>query len=287
MHPAFAGVRTWVAALIAATATLTGFAIEAGSGHRELGSVFAVCYVLGCIAAVLAVRQSGIFTAVVQPPLVLFVAVPLAYYFFHGSSFNGLKDVIISCGYPLIERFPLMLFTSAAVLLIGMIRWYLKMPGRPDAGRGSEPPAPSPFAGLMAAVTKLRQTGPGQERRERPRHTRSRPEEPADPPRAQRPRPPRDPRTPPPPMYDPRQRRDPRQRDPRQHREPRQYREPRPYRDPRDHRDGYYPPRPVREQPRRRPVPDGYPPSHHPVSRVRYRDSGGEMPGDYPEQRRR
>ena len=71
------------------------------------------------MAAVLAVRQSGIFTAVIQPPLILFCAVPGAYFLFHGAKFTGIKDLLINCGYPLIERFPLMLFTSAGVLLIG------------------------------------------------------------------------------------------------------------------------------------------------------------------------
>ena len=82
---------------------------------------------LGCIFAVLAVRQSGIFTAVIQPPLILFVAVPTAYFLFHGGQLGGVKDLAINCGYPLIERFPLMFFTSAAVLLIGMGRWYFGM----------------------------------------------------------------------------------------------------------------------------------------------------------------
>ena len=60
-------------------------------------------------------------------PLLLFVAVPGAYFLFNGAKFTGLKDTLINCGYPLIERFPLMLFTSAAVLLIGMARWYYAM----------------------------------------------------------------------------------------------------------------------------------------------------------------
>lgn len=110
--------------LIAVTLTLAGFAIEAGLGHRELGAVFAVFFAIGCVAAVLAVRRSGLFAAVIQPPLLLFVAIPLAYYLFQGGKFNGLKDGLITCGYPLIERFPLMLITSAIVLAIGLFRWY-------------------------------------------------------------------------------------------------------------------------------------------------------------------
>jgi hypothetical protein len=119
--------------LIAVTLTLIGFAYDAGTGNKELSTVFASSYVLGCIFAVLAVRQSGIFTAVIQPPLILFGAVPTAYFLFHGGQLGGLKDLAINCGYPLIERFPLMFFTSAAVLLIGMGRWYYGMSHRGTA----------------------------------------------------------------------------------------------------------------------------------------------------------
>ena len=45
--------------------------------------------------------------------------VPTAYFLFTSSELGGLKDMLINCAYPLIERFPLMFFTSAVVLLIG------------------------------------------------------------------------------------------------------------------------------------------------------------------------
>ncbi len=110
--------------LIAVSATAIGYAIDAGSGHKELTHVFAGLYIAGCVAGVLAVRQDGIFTAVIQPPLILFCAVPGAYWMFHGRKVGHLKDLLINCGYPLIERFPLMLGTAGGVLLIGLIRWY-------------------------------------------------------------------------------------------------------------------------------------------------------------------
>jgi hypothetical protein len=114
----------WAAVVVAVTGCAVGFAFDAGSG-KDLTIVFAALYVAGCVAAVLGVRQSGIFTAVIQPPLILFCAVPGAYFLFHGAKFTGVKDLLINCGYPLIERFPLMLFTSLGVLAIGLLRWYL------------------------------------------------------------------------------------------------------------------------------------------------------------------
>ena len=130
---------------------LLGIAIDAGSGDRELTFLFAAFYVIGCVAAVLAVRQSGIFTAVVQPPLILFIAVPTAYFLFHRAEIAGIKDVLINCGYPLIERFLLMFTTSVVVLLIGMARWYFGAADR--AGKATPKDAGTAVgAGLVAGI---------------------------------------------------------------------------------------------------------------------------------------
>jgi hypothetical protein len=137
--------------LLAVTATAVGFAFDAGSGNKELSTVFAASYVIGCVVAVLAVRQSGVFSAVIQPPLILFVAVPTAYFLFHGAQLTGIKDTLINFGYPLIERFPVMFFTSAAVLLIGMARWYYGMSTRRAAAGSSAEDTTS--GGLASAVT--------------------------------------------------------------------------------------------------------------------------------------
>jgi hypothetical protein len=140
--------------LIAVTATAVGFAFDAGSGSKELSAVFAGCYVIGCLGAVLAARQAAVFTAVIQPPLVLFVSVPTAYFLFTSGQASGLRDLAINCGYPLIERFPLMFFTSAFVLLIGILRWYAGMSSRqatPRATEGGE--TREPKTGLASALS--------------------------------------------------------------------------------------------------------------------------------------
>ncbi|MUL85108.1 hypothetical protein FZI95_23840 [Mycobacterium sp. CBMA247] len=151
----------WGAVLLAITATAIGFAFDAGSGSRELSSVFAVCYSLGCLLAVLAVQQAGLFTAVIQPPLILFVAVPGSYFLFHGGQLDGVKDLAINCGYPLIERFPLMLFLSSAVLLIGLGRWYFGLTTRRGAdaaetsgtSKSAQTAQATPVAGIVSSVT--------------------------------------------------------------------------------------------------------------------------------------
>jgi hypothetical protein len=153
VHPNIPGVPWWSAVLLAVMLTAVGFAYDAGSGDKELGIVFAAMYVLGCIFAVLAVRQSGIFTAVIQPPLILFVAVPTAYFLFHGGQLGGIKDLAITCGYPLIERFPLMFFTSAAVLLIGMGRWYYGLSSRRSAAPSTTTEAKEKTSSRVSSVT--------------------------------------------------------------------------------------------------------------------------------------
>jgi hypothetical protein len=147
------GVASWGAMLIAITFIALGFAFDAGSGAKELTTVFAAGYIVGCVAAVVAVRQSGVFTAVIQPPLLLFVAVPGAYFLFHSGTMDGLKDLLINCGYPLIERFPLMFFTTAIVLLIGMVRWYMGMSRRRTAPAAET--AVETEGGLSAVTSKI------------------------------------------------------------------------------------------------------------------------------------
>ncbi|BBY56795.1 hypothetical protein MKOR_40460 [Mycolicibacillus koreensis] len=176
VHPGVAGVPWWGAIVLAVALTTVGFAVDAASGDKQLTTVFAALYVLGCVVAVLAVQQSGLFTAVIQPPLILFCSVPGAYFLFHGATVSGLKNLLINCGYPLIERFPLMVFASVVVLVIGAIRWVLGAVGHSantaddipdtDAGASGEP---GPVATLLAKLTSLwgggsEETGDGTDR---------------------------------------------------------------------------------------------------------------------------
>ncbi|OBK92893.1 hypothetical protein A5645_22075 [Mycobacterium asiaticum] len=164
--PNIPGVPWWAAVLIAVGATAAGYAIDAG--QKDLTHVFAGFYVAGCVAAVLAVRQAAVFTAVIQPPLILFCSVPGAYWLFHGGKVDKFKDLLINCGYPLIERFPLMLGTAGGVLLLGMIRWYVgkNSPStrttrettgetKADSAQAAAVPQPSRFRGFVAKFSEL------------------------------------------------------------------------------------------------------------------------------------
>lgn len=288
--------------LLAVTLTAVGFAFDAGSGDKELSMVFAASYALGCVLAVLAVRQSGIFTAVIQPPLILFVAVPTAYFLFHGAQITGIKDTLINFGYPLIERFPVMFFTSAAVLLIGMARWYYGMSSRRGAAGSAAKESSSSRVSSVTSKTSSLLTSGGAESDEdavdtaaepRRRHTIERPSRTAKPARSGRttkraaPSRSRHARPPETEIIEPVAERPRRPRTPRQteqspvppaepRRRPRtSTREPRKAVPPADRRASYERPE------RRRRVDDDYQPrephgsngngTHHPVSRVRYR----------------
>lgn len=293
VHPNVPGLPWWGAAMIAVTATAIGFAFDAGGG-RDLTHVFAALYMIGCIVAVLLVRRSGIFTAVVQPPMILFISVPGCYFLFHGGKLAGLKDIVINCLYPLIERFPLMVLTSGAVLLIGLIRWFV----RSSRSAADEDPA-SASARTGGSHDRTRDDEEQPARRhavDRPRAARS--AQPAtaanrpQPPRPRRPRaplveedlPPERGRRRPPPSWRPEDPVElPRRRAPAGHgtRNPYDRREPYERRPAHDRHsrhssydDPYDPFEAYEAQPHRRPAPNGPAVTngtHHPISRVRYR----------------
>ena len=119
------GVPAWGAVAIAAGLTFLGFLIDAARG-TELTGAFAFMYILGCIAGVLLVRFRGLFTAMVQAPLILFVAVPLSYQYFTDNAGTSLKDIILNVAIPLVNRFPLMLLGTVVAVGLGVLRIVLK-----------------------------------------------------------------------------------------------------------------------------------------------------------------
>ncbi|TCN54918.1 hypothetical protein EV641_104183 [Rhodococcus sp. SMB37] len=122
--PSLPGVPWWGAPLIAVGVTLVGLLIDATRGD-QLTSTFTVFYVLGCIAAVAAVRYRGLFTAMAQPPLLLLVAVPIGQEILASGSTSGLRELALNVAYPLVNRFPAMLLATVVVLAIGAARIFV------------------------------------------------------------------------------------------------------------------------------------------------------------------
>ncbi|MBF6166773.1 hypothetical protein IU486_18735 [Streptomyces gardneri] len=131
--PSVPGIPVGAAILIAVACTFLGFLIDASGGSAELTGTFAALYVLGCVAAVAAVRYRGLFSTMVLPPLLLFVAVPLAYQHLTGRGSTSLKDILLNLAIPLVNRFPTMMLATVVVLLIGGARIYLHRREEQDA----------------------------------------------------------------------------------------------------------------------------------------------------------
>ncbi|MTE15307.1 DUF6542 domain-containing protein [Nocardia aurantiaca] len=120
--PSVPGVPAGAAVLIAVTCTFVGFLIDARGGD-ELTGTFASLYVAGCVLAVLSVRYRGLFTTLVLPPLLMFVAVPLSYQLLLGSAGSlKLKDILLNLAIPLVNRFPTMALATVIVLIVGAVR---------------------------------------------------------------------------------------------------------------------------------------------------------------------
>ncbi|MEV5833880.1 DUF6542 domain-containing protein [Nocardia sp. NPDC052112] len=137
--PSVPGIPAGAAVLIAVACTFLGFLIDAHGEIDELTGTFNTLYVVGCVAAVLAVRYRGIFTTMVLPPLLLFVAVPLAYQQLIGHASTGLKDILLNLAIPLVNRFPIMALATVLVLAVGAGRILLhrreEAAGRADEAR--------------------------------------------------------------------------------------------------------------------------------------------------------
>lgn len=131
--------------LIAVGLTSVGAIIAVSGDDTTLGFSFKAFYVLGCILAVLAVRRRALFTAVAQPPLVLFGVAVITLYFLVSDTDSGVKKLVFNVALPIAKLFPLMGWTFVAVFAIGAARFWFTHPkntGKPvkkPTGRRSAP----------------------------------------------------------------------------------------------------------------------------------------------------
>ncbi|MFD3746426.1 DUF6542 domain-containing protein [Nocardia sp. NPDC058633] len=166
--PSVPGIPAWAAILLASGATGLGFLIDALGGETYPTGTFSTLYVLGCVLAVCAVRLRGLFATMVMPPLLLFVAVPVACQLLGGRATTSIKDLLMNLIIPLVERFPTMALATVLVLAIGGARIALakRMPNtaRPTPERKTErKPAkrrrPEPTPDLATAARKRPRRG--------------------------------------------------------------------------------------------------------------------------------
>ena len=152
------GVPWWGALACAVIAITIGYMVDALAG-TELTMFFSTMFLIGCLVAALVVQNKSIFTAMVQPPLLMIVSVPLAYKTFATGPTRGLKSLVLDMALPLIDRFPTMVITTLAVWIIGAFRLALYIQekrGKASAGARRRKPlkasAPNGRAASRARV---------------------------------------------------------------------------------------------------------------------------------------
>ena len=87
-----------------------------------VGAVFGVLYFSGCVLAMTWVRRRSLFAPLVQPPLLLAVAVPAIALLGDGAGTGDASQTLLVIGAPLVNSFPTMAVTTAVVLTLGVVR---------------------------------------------------------------------------------------------------------------------------------------------------------------------
>jgi hypothetical protein len=111
----------------------------------SLGTVFTVCFIAGCVLAVAWVRRSGLFGPMVQPPLLVAVAVPVVVLLAGTPAPGaGVAERLLVIGAPLVNAFPIMAWGTGAVLVLGLVRVVVQRTPKPKPG--NKPPVRKPRA---------------------------------------------------------------------------------------------------------------------------------------------
>jgi len=133
------GWPSWAVILLALGLTLAGTAVD-GVTTGLLAWGLRIGFYLGVLSAALLVRRGSVFTAMVQPPLVLVVGIVAGVLLFGPAT--GLRGNVISIASTVINTFPTMAVGTAGAVLIGLIR-ILAQPLRSTRPGARTPPAHS------------------------------------------------------------------------------------------------------------------------------------------------
>ncbi|MCJ0904153.1 DUF6542 domain-containing protein [Rhodococcus sp. ARC_M6] len=179
------GLPWWGVILLAAGLTSVGVLIDASGGGGELTSAFSTFYFLGCVFAVIAAANNSLFTAMAQPPLLMFVFVPVAQTLIGKDNSTALRDIAINVALPLVNRFPVMLGATVVVLAIGGFRYFFlhQRPSRPvrsTRSRRTSSPSPSSRSSVAAGSAPVPEPAPDSQQRRRRNTEQNRPPVAAD-----------------------------------------------------------------------------------------------------------
>lgn len=124
------GVPSWGAILIALLVGTVGMLAGHSNGQYTVGWVFGAIFTVGIMLATLAVRRGSLFTAMVQPPIVLTVLVLGTFRLFggQGTIFSASK---------IVTSFPIMAVATGVALLLGLVRIIAQPTRTPRTGRES------------------------------------------------------------------------------------------------------------------------------------------------------
>ncbi|GAA1997248.1 hypothetical protein GCM10009818_04310 [Nakamurella flavida] len=128
MVPTRKGGPWWSAVAIALVLTMVGAAAD-GVISGQLSWGLRLGFWFGVVAAVLFVRRGSLFTAMVQPPLVLVFGVLVG-----GIAFTATSG-LYATALRVIATFPTMLIGTLLVLMLGGIRIYAQPLRRSTAAR--------------------------------------------------------------------------------------------------------------------------------------------------------
>jgi hypothetical protein len=153
------GVPPLVAVGVAALLTAIGAAVDLlriGSP----GTVFTICFIAGCVLAVAWVRRSGLFAPMVQPPLLVAVAVPVVVLLAGSPSPGaGVAERLLVIGAPLVNSFPIMAWGTGAALVLGIVRLVVQRPPKPKPGNRAPAARKPRAAAVRPAASERRPRG--------------------------------------------------------------------------------------------------------------------------------
>ena len=126
--PSVLGVPPIAAVGIAVALTAIGVLVDL-TRIGDLGSVFTICHISGCVLAVVWVRRNGLFGPMVQPPLLVAATVPVVV-LLSGPPRpgQGVAEQLLVIGAPLVNAFPVMAWATGSVLALGLLRIVLQRP---------------------------------------------------------------------------------------------------------------------------------------------------------------
>ncbi|WP_219414838.1 DUF6542 domain-containing protein [Pseudonocardia nigra] len=122
------GVPPLAAIGLAAALTALGVFVDLAR-VGTLGAVFTICHITGCVLAVAWVRRDGLFGPMVQPPLLVAVAVPVVVLLMGTPKPGaGVAERLLVIGAPLVNAFPIMAWTTGLALALGVFRLVVQRP---------------------------------------------------------------------------------------------------------------------------------------------------------------